>query len=89
MDIFTLCEKIELQEFIKNQVLSFMDAYDFQTVDILQKDYFIYVNMADALEKTRFVLEEDTDGIKILSCMLKMALETYEMYQKKGISDDV
>lgn len=89
MDINTLCNKIELQPLVKERVLSFIDEFDFQTVDEIQKGYFTYSNMKEALGKTRALLGEDEDGIKILTCMLRSALDTYEEYHKKGISDDV
>ena len=89
MDINTLCNKIELQPLVKERVLSFIDEFDFETVDEIQKGYFTYSNMKEALGKTRALLWEDEDGIKILSCMLRGALNTYKEYQKKGISDDI
>ena len=42
MNIATLCDKIELQPQIKQSVLSFVENQDFQKIDEVQKDYFIY-----------------------------------------------
>ena len=89
MNINTLCNKIELQPSVKERVLSFIDEFDFATVDEIQKGYFTYSNMKEALGKTRALLGEDENGIKILSCMLRGTLDTYKEYQKKGISDDI
>lgn len=74
MNISMLCDQIELQPYIKERVLSFIEDFDFCTVDELQKGYFIYKNMKETLIQTQAILGKDTDGIKILSCMLKAAL---------------
>ena len=89
MNISTLCDKIDLQPDIRKQVLSFVESFDFQVVDEIQKGYFIYQNMNDALARTQALLGEDTDGIKILACMLRASLNAYEVYKKKGISDEI
>ena len=85
MNISALCDKIELQSEIKEQVLAFVQNFDFHTVDMLQKGYLIYENMQEALTQTQAVLGEDPDNIKILSCMLKAAVDAYTVYQQKGI----
>ena len=87
MNINKLCDKIELQQEIKTQVLEFVNNFNFQ--DEIQKGYFIYQNMKDALDKTRSLLGEDLDGIKILSCMLKETLHTYEIYKEKEIPEKI
>ena len=89
MNIATLCDKIELQPQIKQSVLSFVENQDFQKIDEVQKDYFVYDKMKEALNKTRELLGEDLDGIKILSCMLKASLDAYEVYKEKGISEEI
>lgn len=89
MNISTLCDKIELQCQMKNRVLSFVEDFDFRTVDKHQKGYLIYENMNEALTQTQAILGEDADSIKILSCMLKAAADAYEIYQEKRISDEI
>lgn len=89
MNIVALCDKIELQPYVKKRVLSFIEDFDFRTVDELQKDYLIYKNMNEALARTRIILAKDADGIKILSCMLKASLDAYGIYQEKEIPDDI
>lgn len=89
MNISALCDKIELQSEIKEQVLAFVQNFDFHTVDMLQKGYLIYENMQEALTQTQAVLGEDPDNIKILSCMLKAAVDAYTVYQQKGIPGEI
>lgn len=69
--------------------MSFIEDFDFKSVDKQQKGYLIYRNMNEALTQTQAILGKDTDGIKILSCMLKVSADTYEIYQKKGVSDKI
>jgi hypothetical protein len=52
-----------------------VENYDFKTVDDYQTDYFIYENMNEARIRTQAELGEDEDGIKILACMLRAAVE--------------
>ena len=89
MDIYTLCDKIQLQPAMKQKVLEAYNNIDFKTIDTLQKGYFIYENMKENLDRVRELLGEDGDGIKILTCMLKAAVDAYAVYQEKGISDEV
>lgn len=89
MNISTLCDEIELQPDIRKRVLTFAGNFDFWMVDEKQKGYFLYQNRNEALAQTQAVLGEDPDGIKILSCMLKACLDAYDVYQEKGISDEI
>ena len=52
MNIATLCDKIELQPQIKQSVLSFVENQDFQKIDEVQKDYFVYDKMKEVLNST-------------------------------------
>jgi hypothetical protein len=45
--------------------------------------------MYDNLLKTQAYLGADEDGTKILTCLLKVAVDSYEIYQQKGISDEI
>lgn len=89
MNLSTLCAKIELQPSVKRRVLAFAESFDFQTIHALQQGYLIYENMREALTRTRAALGDDPDGIKILSCMLQASVDAYEIYQKKGIPDEI
>ena len=89
MDIIALCEKIDLQPLVKDRVDSFIKDFDFKTVDTYQAGYLVYENMKESLAKTRAILGEDADGIKILACMLKAAADAYEAYREKKIPDDI
>ena len=89
MDILTLCNKIKLQHEIKSRVLEFADNFDFTTVDKQLKDFLIYEKMNDARLELQAIFGEDEDNIKILACMLKACADVYDIYQGKGISDEI
>ena len=62
MNISTLCDKIELQSYIRNRVLSFVENIDFQIIDKYQNDYYEYKKMKEARLHVREILGEDVDG---------------------------
>lgn len=89
MDILTLCNKIKLRPEIKIRVLEFTNNFDFTTVDKQLKDFLIYEKMNDARLELQTILGEDEDNIKILACMLRACADVYDIYQGKGISDEI
>lgn len=89
MDISALCNAIELHPEMQKRILTFIADFDFKRVDSLQKGYFTYRDMNAALTQTQALLGEDIDGVKILSCMLKAALDAYKIYQEKQIPDAI
>ena len=52
MNIKTLCEKIELQPYIKERVLAYAEHADFETIDEMQKGYYTFADMYDTLRAT-------------------------------------
>ena len=89
MNIQTLCDKIELQPYIKERVLAFAQTADFAKIDELQKGYYTFETMYETLLNVQEWLGEDKDGTKILTCLLRAACNTHAIYQEKGISDDI
>ncbi len=89
MDIFKLCNKIELQDEIKEKVLAFAEDFDFRNVNHLLADFCVYEKMDEARIQLQEYLGEDEDGIKILACMLKASADLHDFYEKKGICDDI
>ena len=89
MNLSTLCDQIALHPEMKARVLSFAKDFDFAVVDAYQEGYWDYGNMSEALAQTKAVLGADTDGVKILACMLKAAADTHDVYREKGISDEI
>lgn len=89
MDILTLCREINLQKTVKNQVLAFADQFDFQTVDRQLKGFLVYESMKESLTELQAVLGEEDNHIPLLACMLKASADAYNLYQAKGICDEI
>lgn len=89
MELLALCDEIQLQPEIKSRVLKFANGFDFSSVNKQFKGFRNYEKMSEALTELQAILGEDTDNIKILSCMLKASADVYDIYQAKGISNEV
>ena len=89
MELRAFCNEIKLQPQIKSCVFTFSDRFDFTTVEKQLKAFQDYKKMSEALAELQAILGEDTDHIKILSCMLKASVNVYDLYQAKGISDEI
>lgn len=89
MTLIELCEKINLQEPVREAVVRFSEGFDFESVRI-QLDR---LKIPGEWENARFELEEflepDAGCFKMLSCMLVCAAESYEEYVRRGIAEDI
>ncbi len=83
MELRAFCNEIELQPQIKSCVFTFSDRFDFMKVEKQLKAFQDYKKMSEALTALQALLGEDTDHIKILSCMLKVSVDVYDLYQSK------
>lgn len=88
-DLKTLCKKICIPDEISESVLKFAGEYDFRQVQDSMIQLFSRETWEKGLSELKRHLGEDAGGIKILTCMLKCALHTYEYYQKLGISEPI
>ena len=89
MNLKILCNEINLQSEIKNQVMAFAADFDFDTVNKQFKEFLIYEKMMEARIELQNILGEDENNIKILACMLKASADAYDIYKEKGISDEI
>ena len=89
MNIELLCNKIYLQKEVKEQVLRFSNGFDFALVNSLLEDFRQYEKMSESLTNLQERLGDDSDGFKVLACMLKASSDVYDIYKLKGISDDI
>lgn len=89
MNICELCDKINLQNEIAEKVIEFSCDFDFEIVNHLINDFKDYNKMGEARIQIQNILGEDEKNIKILSCMLKGAVDIYSYYKSQGIIDDI
>jgi len=89
MTLEALCEKIELQEEMKKQVLILAREMDLAPLEkhitaLTEPD-----RAAEAYAALKEIVGEDMPGAKILCCYLLAALITHEKYQAIGIGEDI
>ncbi len=89
MDIKTLCNQVDLQAEIKNKVLAFAEHFDFTLIEKQLNSFLIYENMEKSRKELQTILGTDHDRIKMLACMLKASADAWEIYQEKGICDEI
>lgn len=83
MEILELCEKIGLQPEVKKRVEEISKEFDFGAAEEILKDLHDYDKMKEAWMRLEEKIGEDSEHMKILTCMLKASADAYEIYQKK------
>lgn len=89
MTLNQLCDNIELQKTIKDEVLRFAADYDFKRIEPLLEKW----RQPEQWENVRIELEQrlapDEKQTKMLTCMLICAAKEYETYQRLAIDDEI
>lgn len=89
MNLPELCQLIELQQEITSEVEKFYNSFDFKTV---QEELQKLKNMnteKEARAHLNQIFPDDTDQIKMLTCMLICAVDIYQFYLTKGIPKQI
>lgn len=89
MTIKQLCDGIGLQPEVADKVLAAAETLDFSTLDGQLKAFRDYGKMENAWKELELLLGEDEDHTKMFACTLKASVDIYELYQQKGISDQI
>lgn len=89
MTLNSLCDHINLQPEVKLAVLDFAANFDFREVEEQLREFCQYEKMKKARIQLQTLLEPDETHIKILACMLKASADAYQIYQEKGICDQI
>ncbi|WP_277239464.1 acyltransferase domain-containing protein, partial [Merdimonas faecis] len=89
MEVLELCEKIGLQPEVKKRVEEISKEFDFGAAEEILKDFHDYDKMKEAWMRLEEKIGEDSEHMKILTCMLKASADAYEIYQKKEIEDSI
>lgn len=85
MDLFELCQGIQLNEEIIESVLKINSEYKHEELRNIWIKLYSRNTWDEGISELKEHFIEDKNGMKILTCMLNCALYTYEMYEKKGI----
>lgn len=90
MTIRELCDAIELQSEIKNEVISYYDSLDFEeALGKINEATGTDTNVQYTVQKVFEILAPDDKNIKMLTYMLHYALEAYDKYKQLEIADDI
>lgn len=89
VNINDICKIINLQENIRKQVVEFDQDFNY----ITNQKFITKLKDRNTSKEGRIelknILGEDTAGIKILTCMLHCAAESYTIYKELGISEEI
>lgn len=89
MTIQELCKSIELQDSVVVRVNEFIASYDFAPINNIMNELTTPQTAEAAYKKLTEVFTDDEDQIKMLSCQLICAVNLYDNFQEKGISDQI
>lgn len=89
MDIQNLCNIIDLPPEIIKQVLYYYENLDFTKISPFYTELNSRQSWESGYNNIKNNLGEDSDGFKILTCMLSHVLNTHVLYEEKGIPDDI
>lgn len=88
-NITELCKKINIPEEVTAQVIAFDVQFDDKPVKAAMEKLFHRDSWNEGLKEIQAYLGEDPEGFKILACMLRCGLKTWENYEKQGISEQI
>ena len=89
MNLDKLCEIIELQADIREQVIAFDREFNYYQIKVIA-DRLINIDERDgARSDLENILGEDPRGIKILTIMLNCGAQVYSKYKELGITDKI
>ena len=84
-----ICSRIELQKEVEKAVLAMEEKQEFSQEDKEIRSLTEAENWEKARESLRKSIGEDSQGMKILCCMLKAAAISLEKYREQEIEDRV
>ena len=84
-----LCEKLCIPKIITEEVIEFDKSFNYKSVEDSMNKLFSRETWDNGRLELIEALQEDKNGIKILSCMLRCGLKTYENYIKLGIDERI
>lgn len=89
MDFDNLLKGIDLDKDISEFVKEYISNIDFNKAKNILNEFYDYRKIDEAINKLKRLIKDDENNFKILSIELKVALETYSLYQKYNLSDKI
>ncbi len=84
-----LCKKINIPEEVTAYVTAFDGQFDYSPIEPAMEKLFCRDSWDKGLAELKAYLGEDEDAFKMLACMLRCGLKTWENYEEKGISEQI
>lgn len=84
-----LCTGIHMPEEVTNIVLQLEKELDFTVLKSSIDKLYHRPLWQEGLEELRKAFGEDKNNFKMLTCMLLMGIDVYEIYREKGISENI
>ncbi|RKI92303.1 hypothetical protein D7V94_06355 [Parablautia intestinalis] len=88
-NIMELCERIDIPKEVTAQVRDFDAQTDYTPVEAAMEKLFHRASWDEGLGEIKAYLGQDPQGIKMLACMLRCGLKTWENYVKQGIPEQI
>jgi len=89
MQINELCNWINIPKEVKEKVVEYEKIIDFTSIENEMAQMNDPKTWEKAIEGLTKFLTPDENGLKMLTCQLHAACNTYEKYKDMGISDDI
>lgn len=89
MDIEKLCDELGLESDVKAEVLRYDAENDYKKISASMEKLYKRESWGDGIDELTEYCGEDERGFRILAICMRCLLRTYEMYKKKGISDEI
>ncbi len=89
MDLFELCDLIDLQNDVIDEVKKFNSIYCHDVLSSMWNKLFCRDTWDEGIQELQKQFGDDPDGIKILTCILHCSLHTFELYREKEIDTQI
>jgi len=89
MEIMELCDLLGMQTEVREKLMECEKCIDFKSIEQELAQMKSPECWEGALERLKGLLGSDEDGMKILTCQLKCACDTYTKYEELGIAKEI
>lgn len=88
-EIKDLCRMIGIPDEIMQPITDYDAQFNYELIKESMDKLFFRETWDEGREEIKNCLGDDPDGIKMLTCMLKSCLKTYDLYRGWGISEEI
>lgn len=89
MTFFSLCEQLHFPQEAVKKIAAADAQYDHEALAPVWRKLYDPKTWDAAVKELQGIFAEDEDGMKMLTCMLHCCLYTRELYEERGIPEDI